>query len=329
MLSRIIDLVPGIVAAIIVTICAYIMAFYLPVSTMVLALILGFLLQPLCYRIASLEKGLQLSATKILKLGIICLGARIHLGLIVDLGWQTLLIIVTSMLLTTLFGVYLGKKVGLTKVFTALIVGSVCVCGSAAALAVSSIMPKDKHRDRDLSFVIVAVTVLSTLGLVLYPFMVLRLNMSPEDMGIVMGASLHNVAQSVAAGFNISGEVGDVATVVKLTRVSFLAPYLLLIALLFKDKTEGSGAEVKPSLFPFFLIGFFILAGLNSIGLIPMTMVVIFSDLSNFCLIVAIAAIAILTPFKEFLTVPKPAIALMVALTLTLLVIVLCMIYLV
>lgn len=307
---------PGLVVAIVVAAIAYAVSQILPVSVMLIALILGFSLYSVFGTKNFFGQGINFSANTVLKFGIICLGARIDLSMIRDLGWETFLIIVMSMTATTFVGLWVGKKVGLSNALSILIAGAVSVCGSSAALALCSIFPSEEKKDTDLVFVIVGVTILSTVGMIAYPAILAIIDISEQKTGVVLGASLHNVAQAVGAGFLVSDVAGESATIAKLSRVSLLAPYVLIISFLARHKMQVKKPNKKQAVLPFFVIGFILVTCLNSFAVFPAFVVTGLVFLSKASLIVSIAAIGMQTSFSQVWTINKSAILLMILLTL-------------
>ena len=128
-----------------------------------------------------------------------------------------------------------------------------------------------------------------------------------------MGGTIHDVAQVVGAGFSISEETGEIATVVKLMRVSLLAPVVLILSLVLRSHSSSSQDGKKPPLVPPFILAFLALAALNSLGLIPQVLANILSDISRWALLIAIAAVGMKTSLKSILDVGGQAIVLIVA----------------
>src|SRR5690606_370935 len=117
--------------------------------------------------------------------------------------------------------------------------------------------------ERRLLGVVVGVTALGTLSMLLYPPLLAMLGYDELDAGLLLGASIHDVAQAAGAGYLVSAQAGDIATLTKLLRVALLAPLVLLLGILLR-RGDNSGAE-----FPYFLLGFLALCTLNSLGWLP------------------------------------------------------------
>ncbi|MBC7715677.1 MAG: putative sulfate exporter family transporter, partial [Pseudorhodobacter sp.] len=174
------------------------------------------------------KPGIEFCGRSLLRLGVALLGARITADQILGLGWQTALTVVAAVVTTMLCGLAVGARLGMTRAQRVLSGGAVAICGASAALAISSVLPREKNGERFTLMVVVTVTVMSTLAMVLYPFISRALNLPPELAGFFIGATIHDVAQVVGAGYMISNQAGDVATIVKLFRVSMLAVVVMV-----------------------------------------------------------------------------------------------------
>ncbi|WP_339716826.1 putative sulfate exporter family transporter [uncultured Sneathiella sp.] len=161
-------------------------------------------------------------------------------------------------------------------------------------------MPKSKSSERDTIFTVIAVTALSTLAMVLYPIVVSLLGLEDRFAGIFLGGTIHDVAQVVGAGYAVSPEAGDIATITKLLRVSLLVPVVLVISLCFQTKEKGVSGGFP---LPFFVIGFCLCVGLNSSHIVPAEIKEFMVQLSSWCLVTAIAALGVKTSLKDMVTI--------------------------
>lgn len=135
-----------------------------------------------------------------------------------------------------------------------------------------------------------------------------------RDSGVFLGGTIHDVAQVVGAGFSIGPEAGETATLVKLIRVSMLAPVVLCFSVVIRQMgLADQGQGKKPPLLPGFVIGFLVLATLNSVGVIPQVVADAAGTLSRWALLIAIAAVGIKTSLARMLEVGGGAIALLIA----------------
>jgi uncharacterized membrane protein YadS len=137
------------------------------------------------------------------------------------------------------------------------------VCGASATLATSIVLPDYKGKEMDVAFVVVAVNALSTLAMVVYPLVCIWLGFDAQSAGIMLGATIHDVAQVVGAGYAVSETAGNTAVIVKLFRVFLMLPLVLVIGWLFARRAVATSAVNIP--IPIFAIVFVALCGLNSV----------------------------------------------------------------
>jgi uncharacterized integral membrane protein (TIGR00698 family) len=261
-----------------------------------------------------LQPGVRVSSRSILRLGVALLGARITAAEVADLGWPVVILIGVAVAATILVGWALGRLCGLRNNHSVLSSSAVAICGASAALAVASVLPDHKHHERNTSLTVVGVTALSTVAMVLYPVFVAFVNFDDSTAGIFLGATIHDVAQVVGAGYIVSEAAGDTSTLVKLIRVAFLVPVILTISLLLHTK-RGKTDKREP-LLPWFLIAFVLLVVVNSLGWVPDLARNVLSPASSWCLLIGVAALGVKTSLKSVVEVGIAPIGAMVLQTL-------------
>ena len=254
--------------------------------------------------------GAEFGARTVLRLGVGLLGARITAAQIVALGWQTAAVVVLAVLSTLALALWLGRRLGLPRAHSVLAGGAVAICGASAALAIAAVLPRHKDSERVTLVVVVGVTLLSTIAMVLYPLLVRVLGLPPALGGLFLGATIHDVAQVVGAGYTLNPATGDAATVVKLFRVTLLVVVVAGAAWAFRSERvaaaplaqDGTGAQTpsdKTALLPWFLWLFMAMVLLNStLGLAPAVQQAL-GQVSRACLVVAIAALGMKTSFRQ------------------------------
>ena len=247
--------------------------------------------------------GIEFCSRTVLRVGVGLLGARITASQIAGLGWTTAGIVIAAVVTTLLCGVLLGRFLGLNRAQSVVSGGAVAICGASAALAISAVLPRTKDSERFTLMVVVTVTVLSTLAMVIYPLAARLLHLPPELAGLFLGGTIHDVAQVVGAGYMLSPQTGDYATIVKLFRVSMLAVVVVVVSTLFKKAREQESEEgtvaAKQAVVPWFLWVFVGLVIINSMGGVPAVVQMGLNDVSRACLVVAIAALGIKTSFGQ------------------------------
>ncbi|HAT87990.1 MAG TPA: putative sulfate exporter family transporter, partial [Rhizobiales bacterium] len=178
--------------------------------------------------------------------------------------------------------------------------GSVAICGASAALAITSVLPAKDNREQDTLFVVIGVTALSTIAMIAYPVLFQMLGLSDLESGFLIGATIHDVAQVVGAGYSISEEAGVIATFVKMVRVALLPIVMIVVMVSFR------GAQTQKITLPWFLIMFIALAVLVNTGLVPQFITEAIAVLSSWCLVIAISALGVKTSLATILRV-KPS----------------------
>ena len=215
------------------------------------------------------------------------------------------------MIVTILVSTAAARLLGFNKLFGFLTGGATAICGASAALALSAALPAHPGKERATTFTVIGVSTLSTLAMVLYPMLAHFSDLSPVAAGVFLGGSIHEVAQVVGAGYSMSRETGDVATVVKLMRVAMLLPVIICAAMITRAQ-GGSKAGPRPPLLPWFAVAFVVVAAVNSFGWIGEGVQSFGNELSRACLAIAMSAIGMNTQLKEILAVGFKPIALMV-----------------
>ncbi len=275
------------------------------------------------------KPGVEFGARTVLRLGVGLLGARITATQIAALGWQTAAVVALAVASTIGVALFIGGRLGLSRAKSVLAGGAVAICGASAALAISAVLPREKDGERFTLMVVVAVTLLSTVAMVLYPLVVRLLDLPPELGGLFLGGTIHDVAQVVGAGYTINHETGDAATVVKLLRVAMLAVVVAVVAFAFRQQRLATAlpradgrAPARQALLPWFLWLFIAMVAVNSAGALAPWLQQGLGSASRACLVLAIAALGMKTSFAQLARMGWRPVALIVAETLWLAVLV-------
>jgi uncharacterized integral membrane protein (TIGR00698 family) len=311
---------PGLIAAGTVALAATWLSQHYAAPVMLFALLIGMAFHFL-HEEGRCIAGIEVSSKTILRIGVALLGAKITVAQIIGLGLMPIGTVIVGVVSTMTFGVLAARGLGLKREFGLLSGGAVGICGASAALAIASVLPKNPEAERDTILTVVVVTALSTLAMILYPLFAVAIGFSHEQAGIFLGGTIHDVAQVVGAGYSISPQTGDIATYVKLLRVTMLLPVVFTLAFAGRGAAGASGARAP---IPFFLIAFAGLVALNSFGLLAKPVTDAAAELSRWCLVMAIAALGMKTSFKSLIVVGWRPVGLMVAETAWLGALVLC-----
>lgn len=317
-------LLPGVTVALVVAAAAVFLAEQYHAPAMLFALLLGIATNFISAQ-GGCRPGIEFAARDVLRVGVALLGTRITFEQIAQLGWQPVALVVVSVVATILFSAIVARLVGFDTLFGLLTGGATGICGASAALALSASLPAHPSREIATAFTIVGVSVLSTLAMIVYPMLADQLHLSATTAGVFIGGSIHEVAQVVGAGYGMSRETGDVATIVKLMRVAMLLPVVVCAAMIARRKHSSARSGVRPPLLPWFAVAFVLLAAINSTGSIGGEMQSFMNDVSRWCLLVAMCAIGMKTQLKQIVAVGMKPVLLMIAEAVFLAALVLCL----
>lgn len=319
--GRIAGWLPGLALAAAVALAAFVVERLTGFPGTVSGLLIGMSLSGLALREKRLEAGIQLAVRRLLRIAIALLGIRIALSDIVGLGAGVALLVVVSMALTIVAGVMIARRFGRDDAYGALAGGATAVCGASAALAISTVLPQDRDRAADTAFVVMLVNALSTVAMVAYPLIARALGFSPVETGVLLGATIHDVAQVVGAGYSVSDSVGDTSVIVKLFRVALLLPVVLAIGWHLSRQGAETGAANVPV--PGFAVAFLVLAAINSVGVVPDAVRDLLVGASKALLLLAIAALGLKTSLRSLVALGAGHLAVVSGATLVVLVVVL------
>lgn len=262
------DYLPGILVTAIAALAAAWLADHYAVPIVLMGLLIGLALSFLSQD-ARTHAGLDLMSQTALRIGIVLVGARITAAQLAEMGPLPFLLLVLIMLAVILVTVFSARLFAQDRHAALLAGGATAICGASAALALWSLIGDRRVDQARFTLTLVGITVASALAMTLYPVLAAQLKLSDAQAGFLIGASVHDVAQAIGGGFSFSAEAGEVAAIVKLTRVALLAPMLMLVALwLGRSGEAGSGTRI-PLRLPWFILGFLAIVAVNSLVAIP------------------------------------------------------------
>ena len=285
---------PGLLLSVVIAIAAVFISDSRGGPTLLYALLLGMSLNTVVGDGVA-KAGVDLAARQVLRVGIALLGARITFEQIAGLGWHSGAIIVAGVVATIGIGLVAARALGVSRRLGVLTGGATAICGASAAMAIASVLPRDEGSERELIFTVAGITLLSTLAMIAYPVVAKLLGLEAEHAGLFLGATIHDVAQVVGAGYSVSQEAGDAAVVSKLLRVAMLLPVVTLVALAVRRRLPGTHPHARVAPLPPFLVAFVVFVLLATLGVIPQAVGSLLNDIARGCLVVAIAAVGLKT----------------------------------
>lgn len=272
------------------------------VSPLILAILIGMAVHNLIGTPAAARPGVAFAMRRVLRAGIVLLGLQLTLQQVVAVGGVGVIIIATTLLATFAFTVRLGRLLGVDAGLAQLIAAGSSICGASAVIAANTVT---RARDEDTAYAVACVTVFGSLSMVLMPLAGGALGMGAYSYGLWAGASIHEVAQVVAAAYARGPEAGEFGTIAKLTRVAMLAPMVLMLghAAVRRLRDEGAGGAdgatgAAPPV-PWFVLGFAGMVLLASTGWVPRTVQPATTAVTQFLLATALAAMGLETDMRK------------------------------
>ena len=228
-------------------------------SPMILAVLAGMVFANVLGRQPPARAGLAFSQHTLLRLGIVLLGFQLTAGQVLAFGAGGLAIAASALAATFVFTLALGRLLGIDAGLVRLIAAGTSICGASAIVAANSVA---RAHEADVTYSIACITLFGTIAMLAYPLLAPVLGLDPYGFGIWAGASIHEVAQVVGAGFQVGEAAGETGVVAKLARVALLAPVVLLLGMLVRHGS-GDASSQRPSV-PWFVFGFMAVVALNS-----------------------------------------------------------------
>jgi uncharacterized integral membrane protein (TIGR00698 family) len=280
-----------------------------------IALVLGLAVGAILGLRDRLIPGATLASRYALRVGITLLGARLTLDQLLATGAGSVLAIIVVVSAALILGTWLARRLGLVPPLSALVTVGMAICGNSAILALSPIVGA-KHRDT--AYAVSTITIFGLIGVLLLPVIGRLLALPDEVFGTWSGLAVNDTAQVVATGYAYSPAAGDAATIVKLTRNLAILPVLLGATWLVARSeraaadtasTPGSRWALVSRAVPWFVIGFVIVAGLRSAGLLDAslpgggTLADLCSTLATLLILVALAGVGLATDLRSLAAV--------------------------
>ncbi|HDN2512936.1 TPA: YeiH family putative sulfate export transporter [Providencia rettgeri] len=273
-------------------------------GALTLAILLGIVVGNTFYPTASksCDTGVKFAKHYFLRAGIILYGFRLTFQQITDVGATGVIIDALTLTSTFLLAYWLGKKVfGLDDETTILIGAGSSICGAAAVMATEPVVKASASK---VAVAVSTVVIFGTICIFVYPW-IYQLNAhfgwfpaTQETFGIYIGSTVHEVAQVVAAGHTIGTDAENASVIAKMIRVMMLAPFLIILSAFLSRKAaakSGNSTEKSKITIPWFAVFFILVAGFNSLHLLPQALVQQIIALDTILLAMAMVALGLTT----------------------------------
>ena len=285
---------PGLVLCLITGSAAVFSSSFWGVPSLILALFLGYVVGDLA-RENPLYEGVEFSRQSVLKLGVVLLGVRLDLAQVLELGWVPIGLVILAIPLTILAAWIIGLWLRLPTESWLIGGAAVAICGASAAMAVAAILSDRTATSRILPYIVASVTGIGSIAMIAYPLLVGFLDLDSQSAGLLIGISIHDVAQVAGAGYTVSEITGSVSVYTKMLRVASLVPVIFIIALWCRP------TSAKDTRFPGFLYAFAAVVALNALSLIPPQVKLAVNSFSELCLVTAMVGLGVKTQFFQLM----------------------------
>lgn len=265
-------------------------------SPMILAIVIGIAFHNLLGTPRRAHAGVAFSLRRVLRFAIILLGLQLTAAQVAQVGALGVGVIVATLAATFLFTTWLGRLLGVDGKLAQLIAAGTSICGASAVIATNTVTDAP---DEDVAYAVACVTVFGSIAMFVYPAMPGLLHLAPRAYGLWAGASIHEIAQVVAAAYQGGREAGDFGTIAKLSRVMLLAPVVITLGMVASRRRAHGGHRAARAPMPWFVLGFIALVGLNSIVAIPAGLRSEVALATTFLLSVALAAMGLATDVRK------------------------------
>lgn len=298
-------LLPGFILSLVIALVATGIEMVLPIHIIgaaVIAMFLGIVTRSFIPQQEMIKPGVQYTTKKVLKGAIVLLGASLNVAIVLEVGSRTLAILFFTLLTAFGGGLLIGKWMGVNWKLSNMIAAGTGICGGSAIAAVAPVIDAE---DSDVTYAISATFLFDMAMVILFPILGRAMQLSDTIFGYWTGTAVNDTSSVVAASFSFSEAAGEIATMVKLTRTLAIIPTVIFFAFLAirrkrKESTQTGGkmsVSVK-GLFPWFIVFFVLMAGLNTVGIITPAVSDILRTVSRFLMVVALAAIGLKTDIQ-------------------------------
>lgn len=290
---------PGLLVAVALACAAYapkLLWPQLPVSPLLTVILLGMAIASVIHLPSVWKPGLQLAQKPILRWGVAGLGFKLSLQEIAKIGLPAVGVVVVSTVAALWFGWWLGRRLGLPDKMNLLLGVGGGICGASAIVAADTVVQGEQA---DSALPLGIITLVGTVGIVVYPLIGHAVDLPPFIYGVWNGASLHEMAQVIAAGNAMPDALGP-STVTKLARICLLAPVVFYLGWMLRRQNATTGAAKVP-LVPWFLVVFVLLAAFRTVVAVPSDVAKVVEEVDLFVLCVGMAGVGLFTDFRQII----------------------------
>lgn len=286
----------GVMLATMIGLTAYVVSGYLPsaFNSILTALLFGMLAGNFIKFPDSFQSGISLTSGKMLELSIIFLAFSINFTHITKLGATGFSIIAIVVFLILLITYFLAHRVNCPGSTGWLVGFGTAICGSSAIAALAPSVAKNKD---DVAIAMAVVNLFGSLGMIALPALLLKFHLTPDQMGLILGGSLHSVGNVAGAGYTLGNHIGETAITFKLARVALLSPGLIFFNYLVNRGQNKNWWDYFR--LPWYLWSFIAITIISSFVIFPVDFLSFMESTGKIVLTIAMAAIGLKVRFSD------------------------------
>jgi len=241
------------------------------ISEILVAVVLGLYLRNAVGLGDRVQAGIKFSINRILRFGIILLGLRLSLQDVIATGLTSLLLVMACISIALALAYFAGRLFKIPTRLAALIGVGTAICGNSAIVATAPVLDANEE---EVSFAVATITLFGLLAVLVYPFAGHLAGLTDRAFGLWAGTAVNDTSQVVAVGSIFSEAALNVATVVKLTRNTLMAPLIVLFGVVYargfnRDMSEDAAQASRfdwRKMIPGFVIGFLLMSLVRTAG---------------------------------------------------------------
>ena len=303
---------PGLALALAVALVASGLGQWMPlVGGAVFGIVLGIAVRQIFRPGSRFSPGIAFGSTPLLQWSIIALGFGLSLDQVATVGLESLAVTLVTLAAAFIAAWLLGRWLRVRGHLALLIGVGTAICGGSAIAAASPLIRAQQH---DVALSISIVFLFNVVAVLAFPALGHAMGLSDPGFGLWAGTAINDTSSVVAAGYAYSPAAGDYATIVKLTRATFIIPICLLLAggMAWRERRRNAahgraGGFRLGRIFPWFILGFLAASCLRTFGIIPAAALPWLQALAQVLIIVALSAIGLGADLRRMLaTGPRP-----------------------
>ena len=279
---------------------ASLLSHYVAIGAVAVAIVLGIVVGNSIRLGPRFESGIRFSEKWLLSFAIGLMGINLDFSILSALGYRSILLVVSGVLVTIGTALLLAKLLGFPRKFALLIGIGNSICGSSAIAATEKIIGAD---EQEVGLSIAIVNLLGTVGIFLVPLLATTFfHFSDFESGVLVGNTLQAVGQVIAGGFVMSDTAGQTAVIVKMTRILMLTPLIVGLLFVFSERRKSvveNGSGHRPAKVPLFIVGFALMTLIPTFSLLPTAAIQVIREVSHLALVIAMAGVGLRITFSS------------------------------